>query len=90
MLLLQLKCATPKAGLHRALDIQIFDPKSMFNFCSSHLYNTKFLFGSKNQTNEVRYDLKSRYDIKPIPGTKSYNPFTPVTKNSVKKKRSSN
>ena len=55
------KRSTAIESLKRINNNQILTPKDMFSFCKQHFSNISFFYISKNEIDEVRNLLQSRY-----------------------------
>lgn len=82
------KRLTARASLQRPYSEQILDVSSMLDFCKTNIPGIAFIYISKERMEEVRADLKERFAMgHTIPGTRSYNLFTPVSTNVIAYKR---
>ena len=87
-----IKRLTTAESLKRPIKNQILTAKDMYLFCSETIPNIISKFLSKEEMKNARTKHAKRYDniLRPIPGTRSYHQFIPLSGNKIGAKRCSN
>ena len=85
-----IKRLVAKASLQKDISGQILDHRSMLDFCRANISEIQFLYVDRIELTDRREMLSKRFEnTYPVPGTRSFHMYEPLSSSSVGAKRCS-